>query len=134
MGMWNLDVSAVHYLLCGLKPEVLLAMGMWPEAAKKEMQTYWRESFLVAVPQELITLLAPWLDELRTKVEAAKQAPASIRGFVKLVPYLAWVVVQDALDLAERYPKNPVHAMLLGNEVFRWVINQLHCLAGSAHA
>jgi hypothetical protein len=114
-----MDIASVHYLLCGLKPETLLAMCMWPEASKKEMHTYWRECFMVAVPQELLNLLVPWLPELQAKVDAAKQAPASARGFVKLVPYLVWVAVQDALELAETYPLNPVHTLLLEDQVFR---------------
>lgn len=115
-----MSTAAVHYLLCGLKPEVLLAMGMWPEASKKEFQTYWRENFMVAVPGNLIKLLAPWLAELEAKVDAATTpVPASARGFLKLVPYLMWVVVQDALELAEGYPNNPAHAVLLRDLSFR---------------
>jgi hypothetical protein len=51
---------------------------------------------------------------LREQVEEMGNAALpSRRALPKLLSYLAVVVVQDALELAERFPNNPVHRQLL---------------------
>ena len=51
------------------------------------------------------------------------ESTIAVKNSMKSVPaaldYLALVVVQDALEDAERYPENPVHALLLGSPLFR---------------
>jgi hypothetical protein len=123
LGLWNLGVHQAHYLLTGLKPAILLTMGFYQAAAQGEFGVYWRESFMVLVQQELIAYLAPWFYSWNAKVDAAAAAKQplhpSVLGFQRLVPYLMVVVVQDALELAEAYPDNPVHVHLLKHPLFR---------------
>ena len=42
----------------------------------------------------------------------------SMKSVPAAMEYLAKVVVQDALELAERFPDNPVHALLLEEPAF----------------
>jgi hypothetical protein len=123
MGGWNMKTYQQAYLLTALKPEALLAMGFWPGAGQGELNMYWRETFMVIVPEELIRYLAPWLQPFAEQVEeaeaAGKAVPQSAKGFVRLVRYLMYVLVQDALELAEEYPTNPVFSFLLKNALFR---------------
>ena len=56
---------------------------------------------------------------LQTVEDMGASASNSMRSVPKALAYLAMVVVQDALELAERYPDNPVHALLLGQPAFR---------------
>lgn len=51
--------------------------------------------------------------------ELGKEATNSMRSVPQALDYLAVVVVQDALEDAEKYPSNPVHALLLKSPVFR---------------
>ena len=44
-----------------------------------------------------------------------------MRSFPKVLQYLAVVLIQDSLVLAEKFPSNPVHARLLSSPVFRRV-------------
>ncbi len=51
----------------------------------------------------------------------------SARGLLRLLPLLAYVVVQDALELCadgrpEQYRANPVHKLLLSQPLFRCAI------------
>ena len=39
-------------------------------------------------------------------------APNSAKSLVEVFHYLGVVVVQDALDVGDKYPDNPVHAYL----------------------
>jgi hypothetical protein len=123
LGGWSLTTYQQAYLLTALKPEALLAMGFWPGAAQGELNMYWRETFMVMVPDELIQYLAPWLEPFAQQVQEAEAAgvpvPQSARGFVRLVRYLMFVLVQDAMELAEDYPSNPVFSYLLKNTLFR---------------
>jgi hypothetical protein len=130
IGHWNLNTCQVDYLLTGLKPEGLLAYGMWPGAAQKEFGLYFSERFMVTVPMELVYLLMPWLKELEAKADVLYRAAlnngssskvlSSVQIMAKVMPYLAMVVVQDALELAEKFPDNPVHEILLQNAQFRY--------------
>ena len=43
-----------------------------------------------------------------------------MKAMVQLVPYLALVVIQDALELTEEFPENRVHAYLLKIPEFRY--------------
>ena len=61
-----------------------------------------------------------------------------MKGMPKVLEYLAVVLVQDALELAEKYPENPVHAHLLDHHLFEYetpcAISALtdHCHLASA--
>ena len=46
------------------------------------------------------------------------RATPSMTSIPKLLRYLAVVLIQDSLVLAEKYPNNPVHQYLLGHPVF----------------
>ena len=127
MGHWNLSTMAESYLLTGLKPEALLTFGLWPGGPQKQFNQFWAERFLVEVPDCLVQYLVPWLKELQEKADAIAQAALageakllqSVKGMCKAVPYLARVVVQDALELADDMPDNPVHSMLMEHPEFR---------------
>jgi hypothetical protein len=74
------------------------------------------------VPEELVQLLMPGLAALEKAVadlKAAGKPSAVLENLVKLLRMLAVVAVQDALELAEAYPANPVHSMLLANDRFK---------------
>lgn len=125
LGMWNLTQMICHYLLVGLKPSTLLTMGFWDN---NRLDQFWAERMVVPVPEELMSVLMPWYADFKKKVELAQAAGEKVHhsahGLVKLLPYLALVVVSDALELCsdERNPdyrNNPVHALLLNTMTFR---------------
>lgn len=80
--------------------------------------------------------MSPFLDGLKAEVQQmGSTASPSMKAVPKLLECLAVVVVQDALELAEEHPENPVHAMLLENETFRWAAtDNLTLLDVSLHA
>jgi hypothetical protein len=125
LGFWALTEMQLCYLLTGLKASILLAMGGWD---KDEPGMYWAERFMCTPPASLVDLLMPWLKDLRAAVEKADAAKEhvhfSVRGLLRLLPLLAYVVVQDALELCadgrpDEYKKNPVHRLLLSDKLFR---------------
>ena len=60
------------------------------------------------------------------RVEAlGSEATPSMKSMVKLFQYLAVVIVQDALELADLAPNNRVYALLLRDERFTCVPLQL---------
>jgi hypothetical protein len=130
IGHWLLDSFGTSYIVPGFTPEALLALGFWPGAAQKDFSGYWAERFHVAVPLELIYALFPGLKELEAEAAAAQQAAAAGPRSGRVGPEAAAVarvlrmgavmVVQDALELAERFPNNPIHKLLMGYDSFRW--------------
>lgn len=125
LGFWALTEMQLCYLLTGLKAAILLAMGGWD---KDQPNMYWAERFMCTPPACLVDVLMPWLKDLRTAVEEADAAGQAVhfsaRGLLRLLPLLAYVVVQDALDLCadgrpEKYKANPVHKLLLEQPLFR---------------
>lgn len=54
--------------------------------------------------------------EMRSRKE---EVPVSLTELLKAVPYLAVVVVQDALELAEEFPQPLAHQLLLKEPTFR---------------
>jgi hypothetical protein len=106
----------------GFTAEALLALAFWPGAAQKDFTGYWSERFHVAVPEDLVQLLMPGLAALERDNKLAAEAGKPDKAAAHLATILrmgATVVVQDALVLAEAFPHNPVHAMLLQKESFR---------------
>lgn len=127
-GGWNLNQMQLHYLLTGLKPLTMMIAGGWPVGNPHNLDQYWRPNMMVLPPAELIYLLMPWLATLEQRVKDADKAGQSVktsaRGLLQLLPYLATVVIQDALELCsppyrEAYRKNPVHRLLMQSETFR---------------
>ena len=56
--------------------------------------------------------------DLQTVKKLGKDVTSSMKSVALAMEYLAVVVVQDALENAELYPQNPVHAMLLDSPCF----------------
>ena len=133
IGHWLLDSFGTAYIVPGFTPEALLALAFWPGAAQKDFTGYWAERFHVSVPSVLVHLLMPGLDRLEEQAaELAEQArqsrhrqdkelSAKAKRMVQVLNMGAVVVVQDALELAEQYPANPLHRTLLQQPAFRWV-------------
>jgi hypothetical protein len=120
MGKWIYQAMYRAYLLF-FKTEGLLAMGGWPDAAKGETQMYWHERFMVQVPVELLDHVMPFIKGLRAALkELGEDAKASMRSVLAAMEYLALVVVQDALELVQEYPDNPVHKHLMEHAAFRY--------------
>ncbi|KAK9916158.1 hypothetical protein WJX75_009514 [Coccomyxa subellipsoidea] len=124
MGKWNYEALSKSYLMY-FKPQGLLAAGGWPGAAQNDYDQFWHPRFCVSVPRELVDLLFPFLRNLEQTVkELGKDATNSMKSVPAALDYLAVVVVQDALEDAERYPDNPVHVLLLASPVFRKLLDQ----------
>lgn len=128
IGHWLLDSFGTAYIIPSFSPEALLALAFWPGAAQKDFRGFWAERFHVAVPEELIELLMPGLGRLQQWAEqqltAAAGKPvgrtaAQADNTAKVLRVGALVVVQDALELAEDYKDNLIHARLLENDTFK---------------
>ena len=117
------------------KHEGLLAAGGWPGAAEKDFGMFWAPRFYVEVPRSLIDYLFPWLAALEQEAaDLGADALPSQLSVPKVVAYLGNVLVQDSLDLAERFPDNLVHKHVLLNEEFRWLLFLLKCSNAQAAA
>lgn len=65
LGFWSLNTLQSCYILTGLKPRPLAAMGMWDGIETGEYtRSFWAERFHISVPDELRDLLFPWVCEL----------------------------------------------------------------------
>lgn len=114
----------------GFTPEALLALAFWPGAAQKDFAGYWAKRFHVSVPSELVYLLMPGLDRLEeaaqelarkasSRASPDREAASHAKRMVQVLKMGAVVVVQDALELADKFPDNPLHAVLLKESAFR---------------
>ena len=102
------------------KPEGLLAAGSWPGALERDFGMFWATRFCVEVPRALIDYIFPWLTNLEAEVvNLEADALPSHLAAPKVVAYLGSVLIQDSLDLAERFPENLVHKHLLAHDDFR---------------
>lgn len=128
IGHWLLDSFGTSYIIPSFSPEALLALAFWPGAAQKDFKGFWAERFQVAVPEQLIELVMPGVGRLQKWAEqqltAAAGKPAGrpaaqASNTAQVLRAGALVVVQDALELAEEYGDNPVHALLLKNAAFQ---------------
>lgn len=131
IGHWLLDSFGTAYIVPGFTPEALLALAFWPGAAQKDFTGYWAERFHVSVPSVLVYLLMPGLErleesaaELERKAKGSRSSPdrdaaSHAKRMVQVLKMGAVVVVQDALELAQRYPDNPLHAVLLEQDAFK---------------
>jgi hypothetical protein len=77
---------------------------------------------------ELIHLQMPWYAPFYAAIKEADAAgtpvPACARSLAEALPYLGYVVAQEALELCssgrpEQYRNNPVHQLLLSSPCFR---------------
>jgi hypothetical protein len=117
-----LDPFGTAYIVPGFTAEALLALAFWSGAAQKDFTGYWAERFHAAVPEELVQLLMPGLAALEASIAAARadgKPSALADNLARLLRMFAVVAVQDAHELADRYPGNPVHKMLLENARFK---------------
>ena len=131
IGHWLLDSFGTAYIVPGFTPEALLALAFWPGAAQKDFTGYWAERFHVSVPSALVYLLMPGLEgleaaaaELDSRAQGSRSSPdreaaSHAKRMVQVLKMGAVVVVQDALELAEKFPDNPLHALLLQQPAFR---------------
>lgn len=118
MGKWIYQAMYKSYLMF-FKVEGLLAVAGWPGAAVKDFNRFWAPRFLAEVPLELIDHVMPWLKGLKAAVAAlGSSASPSMRSVAEACEYLAVVSIQDALELASKYPDHPVHQHLRNHPVF----------------
>lgn len=62
--------------------------------------------------------------EAEMKQQDPMSVPQSLSNWLKLLPVLTVVVVQDALELADEFPGLLAHKLLLENETFKWAHRQ----------
>ncbi len=119
MGKWIYQAMYKSYLMF-FKVDGLLAVAGWPGAAAKDFQQFWAPRFMASVPQELIDHAMPWVKGLKAAVAALGEgASNSMRSVVAACEYLAVVCVQDALELAGKFPNNSVHQHLRSHPTFQ---------------
>jgi hypothetical protein len=74
----------------------------------------------MTVPKELVLWTFPFLDKLEQDVEKmGAKASNSVRSMPQTLRYLAQVMVQDALELADKYSNNRFHQALIQNSQFQ---------------
>ena len=122
-------------------------------AAIKDFNWFWEPRFMVEMPPSLTRLVMPWLDEFQQVVakvcccngtlhkpqlstvekgakrlwlmQMGKGAPTSAKGLAfNVFPVLALVLIQDSLELAEIYPDNRVHQLLLQDPSFQALLQE----------
>jgi hypothetical protein len=123
MGHWLLDAFGTAYIVPGFTAEALLALAFWPGAAQKDFSGYWAERFACAVPEELVQYLMPGLSAIEQEEAAAAAGgkPSAVaEHYIRMLRTCAVVAVTDGLELAEKYPDNPVHNLLLEHSAFRY--------------
>lgn len=95
---------------------------------KDQLSQFWHERFTVPCPASLIELLMPWFSSFKAAIVQAEQAGEKVYpsayGLQKLLPYLCWAVVQDALELCSgdrptAFKNNPVHQLLMTSSLFK---------------
>lgn len=121
IGHWLLDAFGTAYIVPGFTAEALLALAFWPGAAQKDFTGYWAARFHVAVPDELVELLMPGLSAMEAanaQAAAAGNPSKAADHMAQVMRMGATVVVQDALELADNFPGNPVHKLLLEQNCF----------------
>ena len=98
----------------------LLSLGDWPEGESGNKGMFWHPRFHMSVSDDLVHLLFPFLRALeKTVADMGHRANISVRALPVVLRTLAIVVVQDALELAEKFSEHPVHAMLLEDAAFQ---------------
>ena len=99
------------------KPEGLLGSGDWP--IDKPHGLFWAPRFMVEIPERLFDLIYPFLPSLKLSIASlGSAAKPSHLAVPKVLQYLGLVVVQDALELAEEFPDDPIHKLLMNDGGF----------------
>lgn len=102
------------------KPDGLLVLGGWSEAAQKHFDIFWSERFCLDIPSDLVEAVFPFLATLNAQVEKlGPESTTSMRSVPQVLQYLAVVLVQDACELASTNSAHPVYAYLMQQEPFR---------------
>jgi hypothetical protein len=98
MGKWNMQAMAKSYLLY-FKPCGLLAAAGWHGASSNDYNQFWHPRFCVCVPQKLVDLLFPFLQNLK---EVRDRAPpedydsgAPLCAFLELVHASIFPLIND---------------------------------------
>ncbi|KAK3265000.1 hypothetical protein CYMTET_26284 [Cymbomonas tetramitiformis] len=121
MGHW-LHTALLQSYLKFFPVDGLLGAGLWPNAAQKQFDHFWDPRFFPNV-SDIVQALAPWIATLKEIVRGmGAAATPSMRSIHEVCKYFVTVAIQDALELAEDTPNNPVHAMLLNNATFERVL------------
>lgn len=95
-----------------------MAVAGWDAAAG--LETFFHERFCVDVPESLKEVVYPFMPGFAEAVrELGRDADPSMQSMVLVLNYLATVLVQDSLELAEEAAENPVHKLLLANAEFK---------------
>lgn len=63
MGKWNYEAMTKSYLMY-FKPVGLLAAAGWPGSSTNDYDQFWHPRFMVAVPDQLVKMLFPFLEKL----------------------------------------------------------------------
>ncbi|KAK3236751.1 hypothetical protein CYMTET_53124 [Cymbomonas tetramitiformis] len=123
MGHW-LHTALLQSYLKFFPVDGLLGAGLWPNAAQKQFDHFWDPRFFPNV-SDIVQALAPWIATLKEIVRGmGAAATPSMRSIPEVCKYFVTVAIQDALELAEDTPNNPVHAMLLNNATFENLLQQ----------
>eukprot|EP00775_Hariotina_reticulata_P005326 gene5326-5562_t len=125
MGKWLHQAMYTHYLSF-FKTEGLLAMGRWPHAQKKDFSHFWHERFEMDIPSSMLSLVFPFLPELKKQLEEVPKVLPSMTSVVDVLEFLAVVLVTDAVDLLSRgkFMDHPVHRLLLDDPVFGELVEE----------
>jgi hypothetical protein len=131
LGRWQMDALHKSYLRF-FKPEGLLVLAGWREAAQKDYDKFWSERFCLDIPSVLVEFVFPFLPTLISEVaEMGEAATTSMRSVPQVLQYLAVVLVQDACELASHWRAHPVYAYLLQHEAFRCAWHSARPLLGA---
>jgi Centromere DNA-binding protein complex CBF3 subunit, domain 2 len=119
LGRWQMNAMQKSYLKF-FKPDGLLVLGGWSQAAQKHFDIFWSERFCLDIPSDLVEAVFPFLGTLQAQVEKlGAEATTSMRSVPQVMQYLAVVLVQDACELADTNPSHPVYTYLKEQETFR---------------
>lgn len=126
--------------MAGYTAKMILAMGNWPGAGKGETNQYWSERFLMAMPDELLNFIYPFLPEFKANLDEAMESGMSIQSGTSVYEALHWfaaVIFQDALELIPATSKgtsgpiNPCHQKLMTNPIFVAKLREYQALKDS---
>jgi hypothetical protein len=123
-GRWGGHKALQQSYLQFYTPDALLTLAGWEEGAQKVFDRYWAERFHIAVTNEMVAIVFPFLPGLKAVVDdMGKQAGPSARSVVAVLEYLAVVAIQDMVQMASEgaYTNHPAHAYMLQHECFRYV-------------
>ncbi|KAI8465719.1 MAG: hypothetical protein J3K34DRAFT_525141 [Monoraphidium minutum] len=128
IGDWLQDCFGSAYADVGTAPQALLALGGW-SLGSDQKSLYYAPRFRAAVPEELIDFMLPGLKGLEEEAAAAaaaaatqqeqQQAARDAKQLARVLRFIMMCGIQDAYEVANKYPANPFYAQLLGNATFK---------------